>query len=63
MAVSEPPDSTASNKQDPLGGRHAEALSAYLAWRRMGAPYVAEVEREAAGIDAAVRGMAGADDA
>jgi hypothetical protein len=29
----------------------------------MGAPYVAEVEREAAGIDAAVRGMAGADDA
>ena len=62
MAVSEPPDSAASNKQDPLGGRHAEALSAYLAWRRMGAPYVAEVEREAAGIDAAVHGKAGPDD-
>jgi hypothetical protein len=29
----------------------------------MGAPCVAELEREGAGIDAAVRGMAGADHA
>jgi integrase/recombinase XerC len=32
MAPSEPPDSTASNKNDPVGGARAAALSAYLAW-------------------------------
>jgi integrase/recombinase XerC len=32
MAASEPPDRTASNKREPLGGARAEALSAYLAW-------------------------------
>jgi integrase/recombinase XerC len=32
MAASEPPDRTASNKEDGLSGPRAEALSAYLAW-------------------------------
>jgi len=32
MAACEPPDSTASNKQDSLDGSRSEALSAYLAW-------------------------------
>jgi len=32
MAASEPPDSTASNKDDPVDGPRAEALTAYLGW-------------------------------
>ncbi len=32
MAPSEPPDSTASNKDDPVDGPRAEALTAYLGW-------------------------------
>jgi site-specific recombinase XerD len=32
MAASEPPDSTASNKNDPVGDARASALNAYLAW-------------------------------
>src|SRR4051812_22476266 len=32
MAASEPPDRTASNKEDRLNCPRAEALSAYLAW-------------------------------
>ena len=31
-AASEPPDSTASNKDDPVGEARAEALSAYMGW-------------------------------
>jgi hypothetical protein len=32
MAASEPPDSTASNKTDPVGDARTAALSAYRAW-------------------------------
>ncbi len=32
MAASEPPDRTASNKQDGVDEARAEALSAYVAW-------------------------------
>jgi hypothetical protein len=32
VAASEPPDSTASNKDDPVDEARAEALSAYIGW-------------------------------